>query len=350
MFQLRRNRVLVVLVLMSIFVVTTQAFTITSEPVIVDWQYDSWDDDPFITVASSNPVANSATNYNIDITFSNSDTSDQTRNIRVELLSSDGTRVLRTGAAGSDPDIDAYWLVAEQVGLDITSGVGSTTTNVFSFVDVKVEAVITGGGYFMVYTNELSTTWTSGNYVNAQKIHLDIDAPDYVPDTDNPDSPSGALVATNWDSIANAYDDDIGTFCSPTATFENVVDPHVIFEWSGLTATDPGPLGTVDITVTLAVLGFHTNIKHADFLTIAVYVDGVLDDSQTFNVDIGTEGPPIVPVTITFPSLTERAPGDGWSMADIATITVEINGVVTGQVEGSVTYNIYDVSLTITPP
>jgi len=322
---------------MSLYVITTQAFSVTSEPVIVDWQYDTWGDS-VITVDSSNIVANTADDYDIDITFANSIGTEETRTVRIELVYSDGTRVERTGQSNSDPDDDSKWLVAEQVGLAIP-GSGSATTSVHSFIDDKVSDVVAGGGYFMVYTNENSGVWTSGNYINEEVIHSAIDAPDPVltapTQTIRPSSYTEAGSA--WTNPTLAYDLGASTVASQTSG--DIRDTINFLPW----ATDGAGSGTinqVDISIEMQVAGFAAS-KNIDTLTVAVYVSGAATgDSTVISADFNS--------IITYTAITE--PGDGsWSWADITNIEVRLTGAKMGGLDTISTWEITDVSGTVNP-
>jgi len=134
LYAVRRNRILVVLVLMSIFVVTTQAFSVTSNPVIVDWQYDPWGDSGLVIVTDSEVytqvVANQVT---FSFQFRNDGTNTETATVRVELVDSSGDRVAITGQSNTDPDDDTQWLVATEQTTSAMAPTDTWTAADFSF-------------------------------------------------------------------------------------------------------------------------------------------------------------------------------------------------------------------------
>lgn len=325
---MKRNRVLVVLVLLSIYVVTTQAFEVSDQPVVLDRNYDTWGDDSFITVASSTPLAISATSYTLDLTFSNSDSS-TTRTVRVELLYSDGARVERTGESNSNPDTDALWLVATHVNLLIPPGDSTATTNLFTFTDAKLDAVVTGGGYFMVYTREESGTWTSGDYSNQEKRHDDIDVPDYTV-WDGIFRPTAFLAPVGWLDGGLAYDTGVD-YLTTAATLENKVDTGTI-EFTTWTNTPQGIISQVDIHILLTLTGLSDD-------TITITVTNV-------NGPVGEFGPLTNLVGTTKFSLMAA---DGlWSYGDIASLKVNIVGTKNGGSDRNVAFAVYDIWCEVT--
>ncbi len=318
------------------FVVATQAFSVSLQPVFVDWQYDSWGDELFVTVQSYSIVANSATDYDVQLTLANSGGSDLTRTVRIELLDINGARVAITGQSNTDPDDDSQWLVVEEA---VVIGAGSTApTSVHSFIDAKVEAVVAGGGYFMVYTDEGSQIWTDGAYVNAEKIHTDIQIPDYAvtliifPTDFSP-------VAAAWTNPTYAYDDTPATFAISTST--NIVDGITFTYLSAEVTTAPV---VVDVTVEL-VITWQSKLQKQDDYFVSVVVGAETLSTTTINSDTGTSGSP---VTVTLSNVPGPG-GDGWQEAEILNVQIEITGVNNGGADTLKANEIYEVYITFNP-
>ena len=158
---MRRNRVLVVLVLMSLFVITTQAFSVTSEPVIVDWQYDPWGDSQLSITTDSEVYTQVAANQ---VTFSfqlEIASGTETAVVRVELVDSAGDRVADADQTNTNPDDDSQWLVATEQTTSTITTVAPWTSADFTFNDGNVDSTISGGGYFVVYVSSTGSTMAS---------------------------------------------------------------------------------------------------------------------------------------------------------------------------------------------
>ena len=317
MFQLRRNRVLVVLVLMSIFVVTTQAFSVTSEPVIVDWQYDPWGDSGLVIVTDSEVytqvVANQVT---FSFTLRNDGSNTETATVRVELVDSSGDRVAVTGQSNTNPDDDTQWLVATE---QTTSAMAPTNTwgsADFTFNDAKVDSTISGGGYFVIYAST-GTDMASYDIVPIERTPV----LDEWGDGEGEVWPSASHVVTagSWLNPAFAYDGNNATWAEED---EVQVVNHIWFEsWD---STDHGTISQVDVHIYMNITGLSN-----DVITFLVYLsDGqptptYTPTTPTLDITSANGGSP---VHFVLTNVVE--PGDGvWTWTEIGLLSVRLEGV-----------------------
>ena len=332
MFQLRRNRVLVVLVLMSIFVVTTQAFSVTSEPVIVDWQYDPWGDSGLVIVTDSEVytqvVANQVT---FSFTLRNDGSNTETATVRVELVDSSGDRVAVTGQSNTNPDDDTQWLVATEQTTSAMAPANTWPSGDFTFNDGNVDSTISGGGYFVIYAS-------TGTDMASYDI-TPIDRTPVLGATTLTIRPTAATDVTGgiWGTPGNAWDNNLGTATSPSTL--KVTDFIYFTTWNSGT----GVINQVDLNVNFEVYPF--DASRADTVTVSVYVNGVVVTNPASYTTSGDVNPA---TTIPFTNIVE--PGDGvWTWTEVTQIEVRFTGVKSGGPDGITNYNIFEVWGTVNP-
>jgi hypothetical protein len=190
----------------------------------------------------------------------------------------------------------------------------------------------------MVYTNENSGVWTSGDYINEESIYANIDAPDYTgPPTTQTIRATGPATATGWSNVPNAYD-SLGT--SVWATGSPSVAEGIIFTWEE--ASGDLPFDFVNIYIDLEVGNFATSNRKPDTWTLELYVGGSLvtpSESRTTN---------LARKTLSWTSVTD--PGDdGWSLADLQTIQIIIGGTLNKASDELAAYFVYDVYVIVNP-
>jgi len=336
MFQLRRNRVLVVLVLMSIFVVTTQAFSVTDQPVVIDWQYDQWGDSG-LSIATDSEVYEQVTTNHVRFSFQlYNDAGGITETdivVRVELVDYLGVR-----AHDADGYDDSEWLV--QTDSTITSIAAGVTSSllVFDFQDSNVDTTIsTGtGGTFIIYAST-GTDMDILNMVPVERTPVLSTMQTIRPTvaTDLIGSWTGATITGDY-----AWDTDTGG--TPTANTGGDIHDTISFTTFEPAATLP--ITRVDVNLHMQVVGFDTPINKADDLTIVIYVGVNEAVRNVIDVDMGA------PTTIPFTDVQE--PGDGvWTVAEIGQIEVRIiDGVQNhNQLDVFTTYDIYEVWVVVNP-
>jgi len=315
---------------MSLFVITTQAFTVTDQPVVVDWQYNPWGDSGLVIVTDSETYTQVAANsVTFSFTLRNDGSVTETVIVRVELVDVNGDRVAITSQANTDPDDDTQWLVAAE---QTTTALAPTDTWVsadFSFIDGNVDSTISGGGYFVVYAS------TGADMASYDTVPIDR-TPSFVSTQTIRPSAYTEVTALTWDTISNAWDDNLGTAAVQNSL--SVEDGIYFTTWNSGTGT----INQVDISINMECLGF--NAKQTDVLTIAVYVNGVEvtnPASISYTADITQQ-------TITITNIVE--PGDGvWTWTEVTQIEVRLTGVITANADSITAYNVYEVWGTVNP-
>lgn len=323
MFQLRRNRVLVVLVLMSIFVVTTQAFSVTSEPVIVDWQYDAWGDSNLVLSGeTSNQVeANSVT---FSFTLTNSGALDETGTVvRVELVDVNGDRVAITGQANTNPDDDSQWLVAtEQTITDSPFGQDAVwSSGNFAFIDAKVDDIISAGGKFAIYTSNRNSM------TSYDKIHADV-TPTFAAPFRSVIHPSAFTdINSRWNLEGQAYDNNNAT--SSDESQSRIANDIYFLTWNN---TDKGTISQVDIHIYMDLVGLSN-----DYCDFVVYVSGV-STTPTHQITSANGG-----TTLHIKLENVAGPGGTWDWTEIGLLDVRLDGTQSAGPDAVADYEVFEV-------
>ena len=319
---------------MSIFVVTTQAFSITSNPVVVDWQYNPWGDSQLSITTDSEVYTQVSPNY---VTFSfqlEIASGTETAVVRVELVDSSGDRVQDAdNYSNGDPDDDAQWLVAAEQTTDAIGTSTPWTSGDFTFNDGNVDSTISGGGYFVVYVSSTGSTMSSLDMTPVDRTPvLAVDA-----DTQTIRPTSYTETSDAWTNPTNAYDTTPSTVASQTSG--DIRDAITFLPWATAGA-GTGTINQVDISIEMQVAGFATS-RNIDTLTVEVFVSGTTTgDSTVISADFNS--------IITFTDVTE--PGDAsWSWTDITNIEVRLTGAKVGGSDAISTWEITDVSGTVNP-
>ncbi len=326
---------------MSIFVVTTQAFSVTSEPVIVDWQYDAWGDSNLVVSGeTSNQVTTDSVTFSFTLT--NSGALDETGTVvRVELVDLNGDRVAITGQANTNPDDDSQWLVAtEQTIIDSPFSQDAVwNSGDFAFIDAQVDEIIAAGGKFAIYTSNRNSM------TSYDKLHTDV-TPVFGQDWSDGVGEilplnSALSNAGSWLNLINAYDGDDATFAEEIQV--QIVNDVWFF---GLDTTDHGPILQVDTHILMTIVGL-TN----DVLEFSVYLSDGGADPATY-----TQSTTPAPIAIaggvlqTYSLMDVQNPvGDGsWTWADLGLLNVMLDGTKQAQPDAIDDYAVFEVWVVIT--
>ena len=326
---MRRNRLLVVLVLMSLFVVSTQAFSVTSDPVVVDWQYDPWGDSGLVIVTSSEVYTQVTTNQ---VTFSfqlrNDGSNTETATLRVELVDTNGDRVAITGQSNTDPDDDTQWLVATEQTTSAMAPANTWTSADFAFNDANVDSTISGGGYFVIYAS-------TGTDMNSYDI-APIDRTPTFPTPFKVILRPTAFTDTNtqWNLETQAY--DVNNATSSDESQSRIINDIYFTTWED--NADVGTISQVDVIIYMDLVGLSN-----DVVDINVFNSNG-QTTSTYQITSANEGTGLL---IRLSDIAE--PGDGtWTWAEVGSLDVRLDGTKTAGHDNVADYEVFEIWARVT--